>query len=565
MRRQVGHQCNVSQSANRGNGTPVTTRARRPASDRAWGLQFGAFAVFRTVSRAGRHTARHSLGDACSPPGGRCAIWAGCAAPGEHQRARVGRRVCVRACVFQCHRNQQDVVHIAAAGTATLFCHHPCAPCYTTAHREYSPPVAQEMQYSESRLREALFLALRPVHDLFCSFGVAICVAGCLISGAFWYIGTLVSIFFVGIFAARALVDGLPSQRAIVLFGRSWLGCTVWGCSSFVAGNMGWGLCTGVDSDAVYLLACLTSLVPVYLHLSGVSQAHRIMNSMCIATAFHASPQWSQMPHEASSILMGVALMVGELIGLILVERARPMLLAVDANEVQPVADDGLRIDPVSSRFDLYTVEEDYVDWAFAQTAGKMHMYASCASAAMLSIHVAASDGLIHCAWLSLPVHVASASIWCTHDVARNARQARSTFNKVWLASLLLSVCGAVLVLHRSSADNVLVCEADELRNVRRWWLSRWTSTDRAGTCAMAVAHAIASMRHRATVVPPTLLWAYRIGMTVMAVLSHVDGAKDTLCPNVLKEVIIMHCINAFGEMAGTLAPLPHTHTPDVV
>ena len=113
---------------------------------------------------------------------------------------------------------------------------------------------------------ERLFLLTLPIHRAFCIAGIFVCVGSTFFAPAFWYIGLLVSLFFVLILASRLLVVGSEDQqRALTLFGRGWLMATLAGCSSFVMGNHFFRFCTGVPAAAVSTLASLTGLVPIYV------------------------------------------------------------------------------------------------------------------------------------------------------------------------------------------------------------------------------------------------------------------------------------------------------------
>lgn len=164
--------------------------------------------------------------------------------------------------------------------------------------------------------RVALFHAMMPIHHAFCIAGLVMSLSPIIFAPSVWFANVLVALFFVLILVARWSVTSLEDQaRALHLFGLQWVAASVAGCLAFVVGNILYGLCTGVPSAAVYTLACMTALVPVYLQLSGVSAAQRLANNLTIAGAFYVCPQWSAMPHNLSSLIMWLALIVGEMVG----------------------------------------------------------------------------------------------------------------------------------------------------------------------------------------------------------------------------------------------------------
>jgi len=119
---------------------------------------------------------------------------------------------------------------------------------------------------------ERLFLLTLPIHRAFCIAGTFVCVGSTFFAPSFWYIGLLVSLFFVLILVSRLRVVGLDDQqRALTLFGRGWLLATLAGCSSFVTGNILFQFCSSVPAAAVSTLAALTGLVPVYVRCQSRS------------------------------------------------------------------------------------------------------------------------------------------------------------------------------------------------------------------------------------------------------------------------------------------------------
>jgi hypothetical protein len=161
-----------------------------------------------------------------------------------------------------------------------------------------------------------LFHASVPVHCAFCIAGIAMSLAPIMFAPSFWFAGSLAATFFVVILGSRLSVATLKDQeRALTVFGLVWFTMTVFSCVTFVAGNLLYGLCYGIPSAAVYTLACVTALIPVYLQLSGISPAQRFVSNLTVAATFFASPQWSAMPHNLSSVIMWLALLTGEMVG----------------------------------------------------------------------------------------------------------------------------------------------------------------------------------------------------------------------------------------------------------
>ena len=175
----------------------------------------------------------------------------------------------------------------------------------------------EEPRCSSSADAERLFSISHPVHRAFCIVGIAVCGSSTFLAPAFWYIGVLVSAFFIAILGARMVAVGhADQQHAITIFGRGWLAATFAGCTFFVAGNLAYHFCTSVPNVAVGTLGALTGTVPIYLQLSGVHAVHQMINNAMIAWAFWASPHWSSMPHESSTLIMWSSLMLGDLLGI---------------------------------------------------------------------------------------------------------------------------------------------------------------------------------------------------------------------------------------------------------
>ena len=176
----------------------------------------------------------------------------------------------------------------------------------------------EEPRCSSSADAERLFSISHPVHRAFCIVGIAVCGSSTFLAPAFWYIGVLVSAFFIAILGARMVAVGhADQQHAITIFGRGWLAATFAGCTFFVAGNLAYHFCTSVPNVAVGTLGALTGTVPIYLQLSGVHAVHQMINNAMIAWAFWASPHWSSMPHESSTLIMWSSLMLGDLLGIV--------------------------------------------------------------------------------------------------------------------------------------------------------------------------------------------------------------------------------------------------------
>jgi hypothetical protein len=151
--------------------------------------------------------------------------------------------------------------------------------------------------------RVMLFQAIMPVHRSFCTAGIVISLAPIIYAPSVWFAGVLAALVFVMLMASRWSMAHLEDQeRALHLFGLHWLSATITNCITFVIGNSLYGLCTNVPSAAVYTLACMTGLVPMYLQLSGVSAAKRIVNNLIIAAT-------------SSSLIIWLALLVGEMVG----------------------------------------------------------------------------------------------------------------------------------------------------------------------------------------------------------------------------------------------------------
>jgi len=114
--------------------------------------------------------------------------------------------------------------------------------------------------------RVANFAALNPWTVTYCGAKMIVSYAACFLFGSYVY--ALVGFHWLAILLTRLAVDKCKDQeRALVLFGRGWLFCTLVGCSAFVAGNWYTSYITDVPDGGVYLLAYMMALVPVYLQV----------------------------------------------------------------------------------------------------------------------------------------------------------------------------------------------------------------------------------------------------------------------------------------------------------
>jgi len=207
---------------------------------------------------------------------------------------------------------------------------------------------AEDPRRCSSADAERLFSITHPVHRAFCIVGIAVCGSSTFLAPAFWYIGVLVSAFFVAILGARMVAIGhADQQHAITIFGRGWLAATFAGCTFFVAGNMAFHFCTNVPNVAVGTLGALTGTVPIYLQLSGVHAVHQMVNNAMIAWAFWASPHWSSMPHVSSTLIMWSSLMLGDLLGIHLRQELLRIVSQGESRAAEPgAAEPGAIDDP---------------------------------------------------------------------------------------------------------------------------------------------------------------------------------------------------------------------------
>jgi len=192
-----------------------------------------------------------------------------------------------------------------------------------------------------SRDAERLFSKTHAVHRAFCIVGIAVCGSSTFLAPAFWYVGVLVSAFFVAILVARMVaVSYADPQHAITIFGRGWLAATFAASTSFVAGNLAFHFCANVPNVAVGTLGALVGTVPIYLHLSGVHVVHRMINHAMTAWAFWASPHWSSMPHESSTLIMWSSLLLGNLLGIHLRQELLRIVSQGESQATEPGAID---------------------------------------------------------------------------------------------------------------------------------------------------------------------------------------------------------------------------------
>ena len=406
---------------------------------------------------------------------------------------------------------------------------------------------------------ERLFLLTKPIHRAFCVIGVIVCCASTLLAPAFWYIGLLVSLFFVIILTTRLLVVDLPDQQqALTLFGRGWLFATSLGCSSFVAGNVTLQLCTGVPDAAVATLAALTGLVPVYLNLTGVHSVHQVLNNVSIAMAFWLSPQWSAMPHESSTFIMWSGLLCGDLVGTFARQKLVSALVAKDARIAEPrespssppsdIPESAERsrrfcMHPFSLAFDDYDCEMEYAIATAFEPASLAHD-----KVVHILMGVAALGGMAtaQSAWSIMPVlhcvglvvirhrHKPMAAEWDAHAAATTAAAAAT----------------AELSHHRLGW--FLMCGVSAL-SMRVWLLPKSCPVQTVSGLfcvgsfmALVVVHQwVAGMQrlHRSV---------SKFAVLLAVAVAHVEPSSETPSnTGMLSDIGLCACFLAFGELVG--------------
>jgi len=444
-----------------------------------------------------------------------------------------------------------------------------------------------------------LFAALKPAHVAFCWVGLVVSLACILIAPAIWYAVTLVAAFFVLILLARLVVGGYADQdRALTVFGRCWCGATFLGCASFVSGNTAYLLCVDVPAPAVWALAGVTSLVPVYMLLSGTFFSQRMLNHSMIASAFYLSPQWAVMPHLTACFIMAAALFVGEMMGTALQATFGAWLLAnrkgahrvrgadadlaaqvwgEDSSFADPTDDvhnmaqlqrwltapgncslSEVRIDPVSLCFDSAKVELFYAARMF-QLGNTRHYYACalagciCAIGGMSSVAmwpVAAVVVPYVCAlalgrkrlqgWASVPDAQVAFCSWAT--------SAGTAAGAVYIAGTLaglsdsLSAACAPLLRHLQQRYRVLTLVAG---------LDEDDSPDSLTLLCLCMLLILCGVYLRVTVLTPSAKMGLRCVLLACVVASHTDVARHDLSPNFVSSTVLAVCFLALGELVG--------------
>lgn len=141
--------------------------------------------------------------------------------------------------------------------------------------------------------------------------------AACMLSPQTFYISILHVAFFLCLFLARLVLAEMPDgDRATHIFGRLWCTFTiVFGCFFTVGVNYA-QLGQNADDYAVWIFAFLTMTIPMYMHLSGVHEEHRLVNNFAIGLMYSMSPGWTRMPHREASLIMWLSLLLGETAGM---------------------------------------------------------------------------------------------------------------------------------------------------------------------------------------------------------------------------------------------------------
>jgi hypothetical protein len=151
----------------------------------------------------------------------------------------------------------------------------------------------------------------------FCVLGVLVSAVNATVSPESWFPCLCAGLFFIFIFFGRLAMAHLgDDRRAPLVFGRVWCLVSFLGSVLFYVGIRYADLGLRVHDPGVWILALLTSLVPVYLHFSGVDETHRFFNNALFGVTHLVMPTWTAMPHQQVVMTFWIALLIGDTLGM---------------------------------------------------------------------------------------------------------------------------------------------------------------------------------------------------------------------------------------------------------
>ena len=304
-----------------------------------------------------------------------------------------------------------------------------------------------------------------------------------------------------------------------------------------------------MPTAAVLLLACLTGMVPVYLQLSGVRPGHRLLNNCCIGAAFYLSPQWSEMAHDESSIVMVLGLLCGELFGAMLRERLLAMLRAgppPTGSAAQGVGSEDLSVDPVLLTFDNLDSEELYSSIMFVRSE-RLHVQFCCMSLALLITGCLALNAVVSALVLAVVYGALLLARWHVGHW-NDVQQARHAFSAWWSSSSVLACGGLVLTAVRSDP-----CMDEQMDEV---WIGPARPPESAfGRSCLWMFVGVCATHQRLLCLPPIHRLAYRVEVALAATLVNFNPTKGSLCTGAIGQAALGLSMLAFGELLGVCAP----------
>ena len=99
------------------------------------------------------------------------------------------------------------------------------------------------------------------------------------------------------------------------MFGRIFISMTTLCCVTFVIATNYFQLGLNVSDTGLIIFTINTVSVPMYMHLLGIFEEHRLLNTAIIGMAYSLAPGWTQRAHHEVSIIMWLALLAGETAG----------------------------------------------------------------------------------------------------------------------------------------------------------------------------------------------------------------------------------------------------------
>ncbi|KAL1504732.1 hypothetical protein AB1Y20_008510 [Prymnesium parvum] len=385
-------------------------------------------------------------------------------------------------------------------------------------------PLANE---EAARLFEATLLP----HRAFCMTGIVVMGAMVLLAPSSALPAGTVIQFMLEVFIVCEMVRKVPDvSRAIALFGCGWLAATIVGCSLFLIGNIKYQLCRNVPSPAVGVLSALTSLVPIYLRLSGTSPLLQTVNNLTVGLTFWLSPRWSQLPHDTTTLIMWSGLLLGDLLGML----AQMRLVPTQKKEKAVDASVAYITDPLSLCFNDSRCEAAYV--ASISESSQPTVQPFCLTLGALALFRAIMSNGSPTPWLEAAAYVLYyLALWRVSSNRRSSSMAlEADLEQRHRRRLKLRVLlFAVLLLITFGA--------------RECAFSTYAMTE--------VPHVLLLALHVplewVICVPPLHRKLNKCLHLMYVVLSHVDWHSSSLVDGALLHFMLHFCCLAFGQLVG--------------